>query len=53
MKDHKECMNCLYANKPCEYENKYYIIDGCPGYHPLVTFKETFMNIDGKLVQVK
>lgn len=53
MKDHKECMNCLYSSKPCEYENKYYIIGECPGYHPLLTFKETYMNIDGKLVQVK
>ena len=53
MKDKGEWLNCLYSNRPCEYEKKYYIIGGCPGYHPLVTFKETFMNIDGKLVQTK
>lgn len=54
MKDKAECLNCLYSNRPCEYEDRYFIIPNmCPGYHPLITFKETFMNIDGKLVQVK
>lgn len=61
MKDKGECLNCLYSNRPCEYEDKYYIIGGCTGYHPLITFKEAWtpgqppchINVDGKLVQTK
>ena len=41
MKDKGECLNCLYSNRPCEYEGRYFIIPNmCPGYHPLITFKE-------------
>ena len=62
MKDKAECLNCLYSNRPCEYEDRYFIIPNqCPGYHPLITFKEAwtpgqspgYINVDGKLVQTK
>ena len=62
MKDKPECLNCLYSNRPCEYEDRYYVIPNqCPCYHPLITFKEAwtpgqpsgYINVDGKLVQTK
>lgn len=52
MKGHVECLNCLYSNKPCEYEDKYYLLHDCPGYHPLITFERAWEFIDGKLVKV-